>query len=213
MPGIVFIPSVLTEKEKATIYEIVWKNAVFFKEDGVTPNFDTKRYKRGRDAFLIKNLVDGDLLLAILDKLRTRVESMDKTLEFDMPNYVLMQYYQNKKGIPRHVDSHGGNNGDEGAPVYSLSLGANCIFRYSLVGMDEKIDQSLTSGDLLVFGGPQRLIPHEVLSVDIGSCKEEQCRGARINLTFRCCTGFTDEDEQRYKTKNYLESVRQSYAK
>ncbi len=218
IPGIVLIRSALTTEEKDVFYNIIWKNAVFFEEDGVTPNYITKRFTRGRDGFLLKNLVDGELLQPILEKLRLTVESIDETLKFDPPTYVLMQYYPVKKGIARHNDGHGGNNGDEGAPVYSLSLGSTCNFRYWLVGTEDKpenkteyTDLLLNSGDLLVFGGPQRLINHEVLSVNVGSCDEEGCRGARINLTFRTCTGFTDADELRYKTKNYLEAVRQSY--
>ncbi len=211
VPGIVLVRSALTDEDKATIYDIVWKNAIFFEEDGVTPNFITKRFTRGRDGFLIKNMIDGDILLSIIEKLRLGVESKDPTLCYKPPNYVLMQYYPNKKGVIKHVDKNGGNNGDEGAPVYSLSLGATCNFRYVLVGSQDEINLTLTSGDLIVFGGPQRLIPHAVTSVDIGSCEEEGCRGARINLTFRTCTGFTDEDELRFKTKNYMEVVRQYY--
>lgn len=126
-----------------------------------------------------------------------------------------MYYYNTPKGIVKHFDSHGGNNGDEGAPIYSLSLGNTCNFRYSHVGVkeEETHDISLTSGDLLVFGGPQRLMHHMVTHVDMNSCSDEDCHNAMINLTFRTCTGFTDEDEAKYKTKNYMALMQAGYAK
>lgn len=74
--GIVLLRDIITPKEKQTIYDIIWKNAKFFEDDGVTPNFITKKFTRGRDGFLIKNLDGGDKLLAFLEKWKARVETL-----------------------------------------------------------------------------------------------------------------------------------------
>ena len=53
------------------------------------------------------------------------------------------------------------------APVVTISLGDTCVFR--MAGVDRRTapftDVLLESGDLLVFGGPNRLIHHGVPKV------------------------------------------------
>jgi hypothetical protein len=165
--GMIHLPNELTDYEKQTIYQIIWKNAKFYEDDSITPNFHSKLQTRGRDGFLIKNMKRGDEILSILSQIRDKVVSLDSQLEYPIANYVLIQFYCTKDGIKRYYDGFGGNNGDEGAPVYSLSLGNSCNFRYSLLGTNRQKGDSvdsvlLSSGDVLVFGGPQRLIPHEI---------------------------------------------------
>jgi alkylated DNA repair protein (DNA oxidative demethylase) len=66
-----------------------------------------------------------------------------------------------------HLGIH--QDGDEpaDAPVVTISLGDSCVFR--LAGVDRRTapftDVELHSGDLLVFGGPNRLIHHGVPKV------------------------------------------------
>lgn len=211
-PGIVIIRNALTLEEKEILYEVIWANVNFFEEDGVTPNYITKLRYGGRDGFLIKNLIGCDKVNEILSRLRDWVESIDVELIFPPANYVLMQYYPTTRGMARHFDSFDGNNGDEGAPVYSFSLGNDCDFCYRNVEetkQDNERKVKLSSGDLIVFGGPQRNIFHRIKDVALGSCDEIGYRGARINLTFRTCTGFTDEDEFNYKTPQYLRKIRE----
>lgn len=67
-------------------------------------------------------------------------------------------------------------DGDEpsSAPVVTISLGDTCVFR--LAGVDRRTapftDVLLRSGDLLVFGGPNRLIHHGVPKVLAGTSPE-----------------------------------------
>jgi alkylated DNA repair protein (DNA oxidative demethylase) len=64
-------------------------------------------------------------------------------------------------------------DGDEpaDAPVVTISLGDSCVFR--LAGVDRRTapftDIDMRSGDLLVFGGPNRLIHHGVPKVHTGT--------------------------------------------
>jgi len=122
--------------------------------------------------------------------------------------HMLTLYYPSERGIGWHTDSYGGNDGDEGAPVYSLTLGNSCIFEYKLVGTKTKLSVELHSGDIIVFGGPQRLMYHSVKSVKMGTFTLKENFNARINLTLRTCTGFTEEDEAKYQTDNYDKRLR-----
>jgi alkylated DNA repair protein (DNA oxidative demethylase) len=74
------------------------------------------------------------------------------------------------------------------APVVSLSLGDTCVFR---VGGFARGDKSksfrLSSGDVLVMGGPARLRFHGVDRVILGSSRLVP-GGGRINLTLRRVT-------------------------
>ena len=74
------------------------------------------------------------------------------------------------------------------APVVSLSLGDTCIFR---VGGFARSDRSksfrLSSGDVLVMGGPSRLRFHGVDRLVFGSSRLIP-GGGRINLTLRRVT-------------------------
>jgi alkylated DNA repair protein (DNA oxidative demethylase) len=70
-----------------------------------------------------------------------------------------------------HLGIH--QDGDEpaDAPVVTISLGDSCVFR--LAGVDRRTapftDIDMRSGDLLVFGGPNRLIHHGVPKVHNGT--------------------------------------------
>ena len=74
---------------------------------------------------------------------------------------------------------------DLSAPVLSVSLGDDCIFR---VGGKERIDRTkslkLISGDVLVLGGEARLCYHGVDRIDFGT-STLLSSGGRINLTLR----------------------------
>lgn len=74
------------------------------------------------------------------------------------------------------------------APVVTLSLGDDCLFR---LGNDRSPnrpwqDVRLHSGDLLVFGGPARLVYHGVVRIYGGTAPPELgMRRGRISITVR----------------------------
>lgn len=78
-----------------------------------------------------------------------------------------------------------------GSPVVSFSVGDTAVFTY---GQDRDPDKAekiaLESGDILVFGGPARMIFHGVTSILPKSAPRElldksNLRPGRLNLTFR----------------------------
>jgi len=96
-----------------------------------------------------------------------------------------LNYYREgaKMGLHRDEDED-----DFSAPVVSISLGDTAVFR---IGGEERGGKTetlkLSSGDVLVMGGPSRLCYHgidRVLSGTSSLLKD----GGRINLTLRRVT-------------------------
>ena len=114
---------------------------------------------------------------------------------------------ENKGGL------YGGNDGDIGAPVYSLTLGNTCNFDFKLVKSKERQTVELRSGDIIIFGGPQRLMCHCCKNVILGSFTEKENFNARINLTFRTCSSLTEKDDDDYKTENYTKRMQEQWNK
>lgn len=199
--GIVIVRNILTIEEQLKLIQIVENTGGLKDIDG---NWNFFRH-RGRK-FSNLNKYEDYVKLTTL-KIKTQIESIDSTLVWKPFTHMLTLWYPNNRGIGEHRDSYGGNDGDEGAPVYSLTLGNSCIFEYKLVGTKNKISVELHSGDIIVFGGEQRLMYHGVKSVKQGSFTLKENFDARINLTLRTCTGFTDEDEIKYQTDQYVKSL------
>ena len=101
------------------------------------------------------------------------------------PEACLVNFYQQgaKMGLHRDRDEE-----DFAAPVLSISLGDTAVFRFGGTKRGGRTRTlKLTSGDLLVMGGPARLCFHgidRVLSGTSTLLKE----GGRINLTLRRVT-------------------------
>lgn len=106
------------------------------------------------------------------------------------PDVALVNYYDDIARMGLHQDK------DEGcdAPIVSLSIGDDCVFRFGNVHTRGRpyTDVVLRSGDLFVFGGPSRLAYHGVPRTRPGTA-DPACglAAGRLNLTLRQ-TGFTD---------------------
>ncbi|WP_424215115.1 alpha-ketoglutarate-dependent dioxygenase AlkB family protein [Streptomyces sp. BI20] len=73
------------------------------------------------------------------------------------------------------------------APVVSLSLGDDCVFRFGTPQArgGPHTDLTLRSGDLVVFGGPSRLAYHGVPKVLPGTGPGSLGLTGRLNITLR----------------------------
>jgi DNA oxidative demethylase len=102
-----------------------------------------------------------------------------------LPEACLVNLYQQGAKMGLHQDR---DEEDFYAPVLSISLGDTAVFRFGGTERGGKTQTlKLTSGDLLVMGGPARLCFHgidRVLSGTSTLLKE----GGRINLTLRRVT-------------------------
>lgn len=101
------------------------------------------------------------------------------------PEACLINYYakRTKMGLHRDEDEE-----TYDAPVVSVSLGDTAMFRIGgLTRKDPTRRIELASGDVVVFGGEDRLIYHGIDRVVAGS-SDLLPEGGRINLTLRRVT-------------------------
>jgi DNA oxidative demethylase len=97
------------------------------------------------------------------------------------PDACLINLYEPGTRLSLHRDE---NERDMTAPIVSVSLGLPAIFMF---GGNRRSDRSrrilLESGDIVVWGGPDRLVYHGVAPLADGN--DPLIGNRRINLTFR----------------------------
>lgn len=101
------------------------------------------------------------------------------------PEACLVNHYREGAKMGLHQDA---DEEDFSAPVVSISLGDTAIFRIGAETRGGKTETlKLTSGDVLVMGGPSRLSYHGIDRVLSGTSTLLK-DGGRINLTLRRVT-------------------------
>ena len=218
VPGIVIIRNILTLDEQLKLIDIVKRKVNHMTNEGKWNFFGMLgRNFCGLTKYLTEDVI---FLQECAQRFKMEAEKLDKTLVWADVTHMLSLWYPNTKGIGWHKDGFGGNDGDEGAPVYSLTLGNSCIFEYKLVDeysfdtyKQNSIEVELHSGDIIVFGGSQRLMLHRVKEVKQNSFKKLENFNARINLTFRTCTDFNDDMEANYQTEAYTKKLAEKWNK
>jgi alkylated DNA repair protein (DNA oxidative demethylase) len=102
------------------------------------------------------------------------------------PEACLVNYYAPTARLGLHQDA---DERDFAAPVVSISLGDSCLFR---IGGRERGGATrslkLSSGDVVILGGPARLAFHGVDRIHAGTStllSDWFAEGGRINLTLR----------------------------
>jgi alkylated DNA repair protein (DNA oxidative demethylase) len=97
------------------------------------------------------------------------------------PQACLVNFYQDSARMGVHQDR---DEADLSQPIVSVSLGRRALFRFGgLLRTDPTRRIALEDGDVLVFGGPARLMFHGIDRLD-GPPHPVLGQG-RINLTFR----------------------------
>jgi len=98
-----------------------------------------------------------------------------------VPDACLLNRYRPGARLTLHQDT---NERDFGAPIVSVSLGLPAVFLWgSLSRADRARRVRLTHGDVVVWGGPARLVYHGVDSLKAG--QHPLTGDIRYNLTFR----------------------------
>jgi len=101
------------------------------------------------------------------------------------PEACLVNFYRDKARMGLHRDA---DEQATDAPVLSVSLGDTAVFRFGgLTRRGSKASLKLNSGDVLLFGGPARMMFHGVDRILAGSSNLIP-GGGRINLTLRRVT-------------------------
>lgn len=215
--GIVIIRKFLSLEEQLFLIDIIEKNGNFKDENGDW-NFKNHLNKplRGREYRRLSNYPTSDAkyLSEMTIKMKHITESIDDTLTFGPVTHMLSLWYPEKRGGGWHQDGNGGgsSDGDKNAPVYSLSLGNTSNFMYQYCGETAKHTVELCSGDIIIFGGPQREMWHMCKSIKMGTFNEKPNFNARINLTFRTCSEYSKEDDEQASTENYNKRVMEKYS-
>lgn len=114
-----------------------------------------------------------DVLLALWDEVSGYAKP---------PEACLVNFYDPDARMGLHQDR---DENEFGAPVVSVSLGDQCLFRVGGVSRSDPTRSfRLSSGDVFVFGGESRLIFHGVDRIYPGTSTLLKNAG-RINLTLR----------------------------
>ena len=102
-----------------------------------------------------------------------------------LPEACLVNYYDGAARLGSHRDE---DEADKSAPVLSVSLGDDAVFHVGgLKRTDAKQRLTLKSGDVVLFGGPARLIFHGIDRVRPGTSDLLE-EGGRFNVTLRRVT-------------------------
>jgi DNA oxidative demethylase len=102
-----------------------------------------------------------------------------------LPEACLINFYAETAKMGQHQDR---DELDFAAPVVSVSLGDDCLFRVGQTSRDGPTESfRLRSGDLVVLGGESRLAFHGVDRIYPGTSTLLK-NGGRINLTLRRVT-------------------------
>jgi alkylated DNA repair protein (DNA oxidative demethylase) len=98
-----------------------------------------------------------------------------------VPDACLINRYKPGARLSLHQDK---DELDLGAPIVSVSLGLPATFQFGGLSRSDKVSRHrLTHGDVVVWGGPARLVYHGVAPLPDG--EHPVMGGQRINLTFR----------------------------
>ncbi len=98
------------------------------------------------------------------------------------PDCCLINFYRDGARMGMHQDR---DEADFAFPVVSISLGDDALFRIGNVERGGQTDSLwLGSGDVLVMGGPARLVHHGIDRIRAGSSGLLK-DGGRVNLTLR----------------------------
>lgn len=206
--GVVVIENCLTIEQQQKLVKIILDYGHLYGEDG-KPNFSQTR---GRN---YSNLdVYGDdskqYMRNICEDTMKLVREADKSIPESDVTHLLTIYYVTNKGMGWHADD-GENDGDHDSPVISFTLGNSCIFDYKI--NDVAHSTQLNSGDVIIFGGPQRMMYHRVRKCIKGTSPQDlKLDDVRINLTFRQAKSVIG-NEEKFSTSNYLSRLKEKYDK
>jgi len=132
--------------------------------------------------------------LCCIDWLGDAIKACPSIPDLETPSMVLFNYYTPKGKIGWHMDRVPGLSKEDNlkvtSPVVSLSLGDSAYFCYKNEMKDEEKSIFVESGDIVVFGGPSRMVFHTVPRVIGGTAPPEIGKimkkyPGRFNLTFR----------------------------
>eukprot|EP01121_Diplochlamys_sp_Union-15-3_P005552 TRINITY_DN15896_c0_g1_i1.p1 TRINITY_DN15896_c0_g1~~TRINITY_DN15896_c0_g1_i1.p1 ORF type:complete len:244 (-),score=37.48 TRINITY_DN15896_c0_g1_i1:24-755(-) len=153
---------------------------------------------RGRIYDAITEFPEPTQIEALCQSLVKLSREVDDRMPEMKPTHLLLLYYATEEGMYWHKDSDP-NDGDNDHPIVSIAIGNSCSFGYKLLGKGEQFVQ-LDSGDVIIWGGPNRMLLHCVDKVHPNSCPSYlPINNVRLNFTFRDAPNVLGR-ENKYKS-------------
>lgn len=152
---------------------------------------------RGRIYDTINVFPDAKSVQDLCEEMVSIARDKDNKMPQMFPTHLLLLYYATPDGMYWHKDSDP-NDGDNDHPIVSVNVGNSCEFGYKLVGKPEST-VLLESGDVLIWGGPNRMLLHCVHKVNSNTCPDYlPIKDVRLNFTFRDAPNVLG-NENKYK--------------
>jgi alkylated DNA repair dioxygenase AlkB len=149
---------------------------------------------RGRIYDSLMTFPNYQTIQTLCNSLVGKARELDAKMPQMMPTHLLLLKYANADGMYWHADSDP-NDGDNDHPIVSISLGNSCDFGFKLVFQQEQFIR-LDSGDVLIWGGPNRMLLHCVGKVYLNTAPEFlPFKNARLNFTFRDAPNILGQEE------------------
>jgi alkylated DNA repair dioxygenase AlkB len=142
-----------------------------------------------------------DICMNLVKMAQTKAEKLPNM----EPTHLLLLYYATSDGMGWHRDSDP-NDGDNDQPIVSISLGNSSQFGYKPVFKPEQF-LTVDNSDVLVWGGPQRMLEHCVKGVKLHTSPSHlpQIRNVRLNFTFRSAPNILGKEEQFESDKYWVD--------
>jgi alkylated DNA repair dioxygenase AlkB len=152
---------------------------------------------RGRIYDTIKAFPNANLVQDLCEEMVSIARGKDNQMPPMFPTHLLLLHYASPDGMCWHRDDDP-NDGDNDHPIVSVSVGNSCEFGYKLTGKPEST-VLLESGDVLIWGGPCRMLLHCVRKVSSNTCPDYlPIKDVRLNFTFRDAPNVIGK-ENKYK--------------
>jgi len=220
-PGFVFMKKAITEEQQIALAKLALEAGAdetrgfwLTKPDG--QKVLNSAFHRGRIYNVLTTFANHEMLSEIcLDLVATAREHNDQIPEMQ-PTHLLLLYYTGTNGMGWHRDS-GANDGDNDHPIVSISIGNSCVFGYQVSQQGRK-KIILESGDVAVWGGPLRMMMHNVGKVYSNTAPvflPKEAHNVRLNFTFRDAPNILGREAefayfvQSSEIKHVMEDIKQ----
>lgn len=209
-PGFVILRNFVSDSECQSLAEMIFErgtgedNGFYCKNEHGENILNTGEKGRGRiyDA--------ADKFPRDITEHCNRAVEQARTIDPMMPEmnctHLLINMYTTKDGLVWHRDIYE-NDGSSDHPVVNLCVGASCLFGFNHNESDPERVIQLNSGDVLLFGGPCRLIRHAVLEVllnEVPSWMKDS--PVRLSFTYRDSPEVLGREEEfkYFRVKDHL---------
>lgn len=158
---------------------------------------------RGRCYKALRSFPEHSELQALVSRLVSSAREVAQKLPEQHTTHMLVLYYATAEGMEWHRDSDP-NDGNNDEPIVSISLGNSSDFGFKPL-LQPAQEITLDSGDVLIWGGPQRMLEHCVLRTHLGTASSAMSSilgNGRVNFTFRSAPNILGREDD-YASSNF----------